>query len=216
MLEPNGAARACTASKGALVPSMSVAELREAVRERRARIARQRAEEEKEAKRNKRKDFEEAMNIPSDEQKRGHETVFKKRKTRLESCREPIGEDIRGTKRSSPSSSFSSSSSTTASSATSLSPTAKKQKQTHIPPPSPFAFVPGTKRPASYSGVTATKKVCIAPAPTFGEASFLAPPLSIVGPIMRKRDADVYVEGAVEGHGFKRRRAVWKKDLGGM
>jgi hypothetical protein len=108
----------------------------------------------------------------------------KKQKTKLDTHRDPIAPKTRGTKRSSPC--FSSDDNA-----------------------SPFAFTPGNK-PLHVP----TTKVYTPPSPQFGEASFLSPPASVVGAIMRKRgnDMDVNDEGNVQMEGgFKKRRVeIWR------
>ncbi|KAI4604900.1 hypothetical protein J4E80_010828 [Alternaria sp. BMP 0032] len=118
----------------------------------------------------------------------------KKRKTSLETHREPITPSTRGTKRRSP---FSPSPSPSPSSSSSSSPTA-----------SPFAYLPNSKNPSPpYPSPPPKKRVFEKPDPTFGEASFVIAPPNVVGPLMRKRHADVYVEGDIERES-KRRRSV--------
>ncbi|KAI4648890.1 uncharacterized protein J4E79_009962 [Alternaria viburni] len=113
----------------------------------------------------------------------------KKRKTSLETHREPITPSTRGTKRRSP---FSPSSSPFSSS----SPTA-----------SPFAYLANSRPPSPPypSPPPPKKRVFEKPDPAFGEASFVIAPPHVVGPLMRKRHADVYVEGDIERESKRRR-----------
>ncbi|KAI4649069.1 uncharacterized protein J4E78_008587 [Alternaria triticimaculans] len=120
----------------------------------------------------------------------------KKRKTHLETHREPITPSTRGTKRRSPfSPSPSPSTPTSSSTSSSSSPTA-----------SPFAYLPNSKPPSSpYPSPPPKKRVFEKPDPAFGEASFVIAPPHVVGPLMRKRHADVYVEGDIERESKRRR-----------
>ncbi|KAI4619095.1 uncharacterized protein J4E87_007682 [Alternaria ethzedia] len=122
----------------------------------------------------------------------------KKRKTSLETHREPITPSTRGTKRRSPfSPSPSPSTPTSSSTSSSSSPTA-----------SPFAYLPNSKPPSPpYPSPPPKKRVFEKPDPAFGEASFVIAPPHVVGPLMRKRHADVYVEGAIERESKRRREA---------
>ncbi|KAI4923294.1 hypothetical protein J4E85_008331 [Alternaria conjuncta] len=121
----------------------------------------------------------------------------KKRKTSLETHREPITPSTRGTKRRSPFSTPSPSSLSSSPSSSSSSPTA-----------SPFAYLPYSKPPSPpYPSPPPKKRVFEKPDPAFGEASFVIAPPHVVGPLMRKRHADVYVEGDIERES-KRRRSV--------
>ncbi|KAI4608561.1 hypothetical protein J4E83_008997 [Alternaria metachromatica] len=115
----------------------------------------------------------------------------KKRKTSLETHREPITPSTRGTKRRSPFSTPSPSPPPSSSS----SPTA-----------SPFAYLPNFKPPSPpYPSPPPKKRVFEKPDPAFGEASFVIAPPHVVGPLMRKRHADVYVEGDIERESKRRR-----------
>jgi len=117
----------------------------------------------------------------------------KKRKTSLETHREPITPSTRGLKRRSPFSTPSPS-----------SPSSSFDE----PNASPFAYLPDSKPPSPpYPSPPPKKRVFEKPDPAFGEASFVIAPPHVVGPLMRKRHADVYVEGAIERES-KRRRSV--------
>ncbi|KAI4682814.1 uncharacterized protein J4E84_007279 [Alternaria hordeiaustralica] len=122
----------------------------------------------------------------------------KKRKTSLETHREPITPSTRGLKRRSP---FSPSPSPS-------TPTSSSTSSFDDPNPSPFAYLPNSKPPSPpYPSPPPKKRVFEKPDPAFGEASFVIAPPNVVGPLMRKRHADVYVEGAIERES-KRRRSV--------
>ncbi|KAI4948293.1 hypothetical protein J4E91_006288 [Alternaria rosae] len=121
----------------------------------------------------------------------------KKRKTSLETHREPITPSTRGLKHRSsfppsPSSSPSPSPSFT-------SPTA-----------SPFAYIPNSKTSCpSIPSPPPKKKLITKPDPAFGEASFVVTPPHVVGPLMRKRHSGVYVEEEIERESKRRRGGVW-------
>ncbi|KAI4690256.1 hypothetical protein J4E81_007408 [Alternaria sp. BMP 2799] len=116
----------------------------------------------------------------------------KKRKTFLETHCEPITPSTRGTKRRSPFSTPSLSS---------------PSSPFDDPNASPFAYLPNSKLPSpSIPSPPPKKRTFSKPDPAFGEASFVIAPPHVVGPLMRKRHADVYVEGAIERE-VKRRRS---------
>ncbi|KAI4701166.1 hypothetical protein J4E89_010742 [Alternaria sp. Ai002NY15] len=117
----------------------------------------------------------------------------KKQKTTLETHREPITPSTRGTKRRSPFSTPSPSSPSSSSSSSS-------------PNASPFAYLANSRPPSPpYPSPPPKKRVFEKPDPAFGEASFVIAPPHVVGPLMRKRHADVYVEGAIERESKRRR-----------
>ncbi|KAI4636843.1 hypothetical protein J4E93_010859 [Alternaria ventricosa] len=112
----------------------------------------------------------------------------KKRKTSLETHREPITPSTRGTKRRSP-----------------FSPSPPSPSSSD-PNASPFAYLPTPSSPSpSMPSPPPHKRVFTKPDPAFGEASFVIAPTHVVGPLMRKRHADVYVEGAIERESKRRR-----------
>jgi len=125
----------------------------------------------------------------------------KKQKTSLETHREPITPATRGLKRRSP---FSPSPSP--SSSPSPPPSSSSD-----PNASPFAYLPTPRSPSSSSPSPSLpsppphKRVFTKPDPAFGEASFAIAPAHVVGPLMRKRHADIYVEGAIERESKRRR-----------
>jgi len=115
----------------------------------------------------------------------------KKRKTTLETHREPITPSTRGTKRRSPCSTPSPSSSS---------------EDDAISNASPFAYLANSRPPSPRNSSPPPKKRVFAkPDPAFGEASFVIAPPDVVGPLMRKRHADVYVEGDIERESKRRR-----------
>jgi hypothetical protein len=115
----------------------------------------------------------------------------KKQKTKLETHREPITSQTRGTKRRSSSVSSDDGSSTSTA--------------------SPFASLSG---PKPLYNPTPKKKLFVQPVPTFGEASFLIPPAHVAGPLLRERDSEVYVEGPIERESKRRRASVWPREAG--
>jgi len=120
----------------------------------------------------------------------------KKRKTSLETHREPITPSTRGLKRRSP---FST---------PSPSPSSDDAVDLNA---SPFAYLPtpNSKPPSPpYSSPPPKKRVFEKPDPAFGEASFVITAPHVVGPLMRKRHADVYVEGAIERESKRRRSST--------
>ncbi|KAI4909778.1 uncharacterized protein J4E92_010549 [Alternaria infectoria] len=124
-------------------------------------------------------------------------TANKKRKTSLETHREPITPSTRGLKRRSP---FSPQASP------SPSPSSSSPSSFSSPTASPFAHLPNSKPPSPpYPSPPPKKRVFEKPEPAFGEASFVIAPHHVVGPLMRKRHADVYVEGAIERESKRRR-----------
>ncbi|KAI4905953.1 hypothetical protein J4E90_011028 [Alternaria incomplexa] len=135
-----------------------------------------------------------ARNDASAGEDENHDTApptNKKRKTSLETHREPITPSTRGTKRRSP---FST-----------PSPSSSSDDATD-PNASSFAYLPNSKPPSpSYPSPTPHKRVFTKPDPAFGEASFVIAPPHVVGPLMRKRHSDVYVEGAIERESKRRR-----------
>jgi len=115
----------------------------------------------------------------------------KKQKTSLETHREPITPSTRGTKRRSP---FST---------PSPSPSSDDAADRNA---SPFAYLPNSKPPSlPYPSPPPKKRVFEKPEPAFGEASFVIAAPHVVGPLMRKRHADIYVEGAIERESKRRR-----------
>jgi len=118
----------------------------------------------------------------------------KRRKTSLETHREPITPSTRGTKRRSPFSTPSPSSSSDDAADSNASP---------------FAYLPNSKPPSpSIPSPPPHKRVFTKPDPAFGEASFVIAPPHVVGPLMRKRHSDVYVEGAIERESKRRRSST--------
>ncbi|KAF2026237.1 hypothetical protein EK21DRAFT_116024 [Setomelanomma holmii] len=141
----------------------------------------------------------------------------KKRKTKLETHREPITQETRGKKRNTPELD-SNDSSYDADSAESGPLSKKKLKQKLKPHPEPTTpNTRGKKRERSsdsdysssfeYSAsFRSNKRATITSPPNFGEASFITPPPSVLGPLLRKRDQDVHLETALDVESNKRRR----------
>lgn len=125
----------------------------------------------------------------------------KKRKTSLETHREPIAPSTRGLKRRS---SFPPSPSSSPSpSPPFTSPTA-----------SPFAYPPNSKfSSSSIPSPPPKKKLFTKPDPAFGEASFVVTPPHVVDPLMRKRHSEVYVEEEIERESKRRRSGLrgWRR-----
>ena len=133
----------------------------------------------------------------------------KKAKAKLETHREPITEDTRGTKRNIPETEVVDSDNADATASGNQSNKKMKQKlRTCHEPITPQTR--GTKRNNSFSDSSApfqaTKRMTANAPPKFGEASFMTPPPSVLGPLWRKRDERVHVETALDAESTKRRR----------
>ncbi|KAF1844100.1 uncharacterized protein K460DRAFT_357731 [Cucurbitaria berberidis CBS 394.84] len=131
----------------------------------------------------------------------------KKPKKKLETHREPISSQTCGSKRPS------SSPDADTGSPVSANKTNKKLKEkleTVREPITPQTR--GTKRHSLTSTYVAppyfTKKIALNTPPTFGDASFMVPHPSVVGPLIRKRDSAVHIETGIETEVRKRRHSA--------